>query len=71
MFFILIINTSIVMTQDTLKFYPLEINGTKYTICKLPNQSFSTLHDPTTQQMVGQWNNTTTQYEIFQAIDTD
>jgi hypothetical protein len=64
-------NTSIEMTQDPLQFYPFEINGTKYTICKLPNQPFSTLHDPDTKQMVGQWNNTTTQYEIFQAIDTD
>jgi len=46
-------------------FYPLEINGTKYLICKLPNQPFSTLHDPDTKQMVGQWNNEAAQYEIF------
>jgi hypothetical protein len=43
----------------------LEINGTKYLICKLPNQPFSTLHDPATNQIVGQWNNNTAQYEIF------
>ena len=43
----------------------LEINGTKYLICKLPNQPFSTLHDPETKQIVGQWNNNTAQYEIF------
>ncbi len=59
------------MTQDTLQFYPFEINGTKYTISKLPNQPFSTLHDPNTKQIVGQWNNTTAQYEIFQGIDAD
>ena len=46
-------------------FYPLEINGTKYLICKLPDQPFSTLHDPDTKQMVGQWNNEAAQYEIF------
>ena len=43
----------------------LEINGTKYLLCKLPECSFSTLHDPETKQIVGQWNNTTAQYEIF------
>jgi hypothetical protein len=59
------------MTQDTLKFYPLEINGIKYTICKLPNRAFSTLHNPNTKQVVGQWNNTSAQYEIFQAVDVD
>ena len=43
----------------------LEINGKKYLICKLPNQPFSTLHDPETKQIVGQWNNNAAQYEIF------
>ena len=43
----------------------LEINGQKYMICKLPNQLYSTLHDPATNQIVGQWNNNTAQYEIF------
>ena len=43
----------------------LEINGTKYLLCKLPDQPFSTLHDPATNQIVGQWNNNTAQYEIF------
>lgn len=43
----------------------LEINGTKYLICKLPNQPFSTLHDPATNQIVGHWNNNAAQYEIF------
>ena len=46
-------------------FYPLEINGTKYLICKLPDHSFSTLHDPETKQIVGEWNNDAAQYEIF------
>lgn len=46
-------------------FYPLEINGTKYLICKLPDQPFSTLHDPETKQIVGQWNNDDARYEIF------
>ena len=46
-------------------FYPLEINGTKYLICKLPNEPFSTLHDPDTKQMVGQWNNDTAQYVLY------
>ena len=46
-------------------FYPFEINGQKYLICKLPNQLYSTLHDPATKQIVGQWNNTAAQYEIF------
>ena len=36
----------------------LEINGTKYLICKLPDHPFSTLHDPATKHIVGQWNNT-------------
>ncbi len=46
-------------------FYPLEINGTKYLICKLPDHSFSTLHDPETKKIVGQWNNNAAQYEIL------
>ena len=54
------------MTQ----FYPLEINGQKYLICKLPDQPFSTLHDPDTKQIVGQWNNEAAQYEIFPSEDT-
>jgi hypothetical protein len=53
------------LTHTKPMFYPLEINGTKYLICKLPNQPFSTLHDPDTKKMVGQWNNDVAQYEIF------
>ena len=53
-------------TEYNPTFYPFEINGTKYMMCKLPNQPFSTLHDPDTKQMVGQWNNEFAQYEIFQ-----
>jgi len=53
------------LTHTKPMFYPLEINGTKYLICKLPNQPFSTLHDPDTKKMVGQWNNDAAQYEIF------
>jgi hypothetical protein len=45
--------------------YPLEINGEKYLICKLPDQPFSTLHDPDTKHMVGQWNNDTAQYVLY------
>ena len=50
-----------------MTFYPIEIeiNGQKYLICKLPDQPFSTLHDPATKQIVGQWNNEIAQYEIF------
>jgi hypothetical protein len=61
------INHTIIALQLQSKpmFYPLEINGTKYLICKLPNQPFSTLHDPDTKKMVGQWNNDVAQYEIF------
>jgi hypothetical protein len=51
--------------QSMNTFYPLEINGTKYLICKLPDQPFSTLHDPETKQIVGQWDNDAAQYEIF------
>ena len=43
----------------------LEINGQKYLLCKLPGQPFSTLHDPETKEIVGQWNNDSAQYEIF------
>ena len=50
--------------NESLKFYPFEINGTKYLMCKLPNEPFSTLHDPDTKQMVGQWNNDTAQYVL-------
>jgi hypothetical protein len=53
------------INQSMPSFYPLEINGTKYLICKLPDQPFSTLHDPETKQIVGQWNNDAAQYEIF------
>lgn len=53
------------INQTMPSFYPLEINGTKYLICKLPDQPFSTLHDPETKQIVGQWNNDAAQYEIF------
>ena len=59
------------VNNDSLQFYPLEINGNKYTICKLPNQPFSTLHDPDTKQMVGRWNNTVAQYEIFPGVEDD
>lgn len=52
-------------TKPMPSFYPLEINGTKYLICKLPDQPFSTLHDPETKQIVGQWNNDDARYEIF------
>ena len=48
-------------------FSPLEINGQKYLLCKLPDQPFSTLHDPETKQIVGQWNNDAAQHEIFAA----
>jgi hypothetical protein len=51
--------------QSMTSFYPLEINGTKYLICKLTDQPFSTLHDPDTKQIVGQWDNDAAQYEIF------
>lgn len=46
-------------------FYPFEINGTKYLMCKLPGQPYSTLHDPETKQIVGQWNNHAAHYEIY------
>jgi hypothetical protein len=49
-------------------YYPLEINGTKYLICKLPDHPFSTLHDPVTKHIVGQWNNDAAQYEITDHI---
>ena len=47
-----------------MSFYPIEINGNKYLICKLPDQPFSTLHDTATKQIVGQWNNHAAHYEI-------
>jgi hypothetical protein len=50
------------------QFYPLEINGQPYLICKLPDQLFSTLHDPDTKQIVGQWNNDEACYEITDHI---
>jgi hypothetical protein len=50
-------------------FYPIEINGEKYLICKLSDREFSTLHDPATKQIVGQWNNDAAQYEIFTPAD--
>ena len=53
------------MSFDALSFYPIEINGNKYLICKLPDQHFSTLHDPATKRIVGQWNNHAAQYEIL------
>lgn len=34
-------------------------------MCKLPEQPFSTIHDPETKQIVGQWNNHAAHYEIF------
>ena len=52
------------MTTDS-QFYPLEINGTRYLLCKLPDQPFSTLHDPKTKQIVGRWDDAAAQYEIF------
>ena len=64
-------NNNNTMTEDTteqtesLQFYPFEINGQKYLMCKLPNEPFSTLHDPDTKQMVGQWNNDTAQYVLY------
>jgi hypothetical protein len=51
-----------------IQFHPFEINGTKYLICKLPDQPFSTLHDPDTKQIVGQWNNDEARYEITDHI---
>lgn len=53
------------MTSNNLQFHPFEINGTKYLMCKLPDQPFSTLHDPHTKEIVGQWNNDAAQYDIF------
>ena len=45
--------------------FEIEINGQKYLLCKLPDQPFSTLHDPETKEIVGQWNNHDANYEIF------
>ena len=58
------------MTSDNLQFHPFEINGQKYLMCKLPDQPFSTLHDPETKQIVGQWNNDAAQYDIFPPAQT-
>ena len=54
--------------QPMPSFYPLEINGTKYLLCKLPEHSFSTLHDPETKKIVGQWNDDDARYEITDHI---
>jgi hypothetical protein len=52
--------------QSTQSMYSsIEINGQKYLLCKLPDQPFSTLHDPDTKEIVGQWNNDAAQHEIF------
>ena len=51
--------------NSDIQFYPFEINGAKYLICKLPDQPFSTLHDPETKQIVGQWNNHAAHYELM------
>jgi hypothetical protein len=51
--------------QRSNSFIQLEINGQKYLLCKLPGKPFSTLHDPETKQIVGQWNNHDANYEIF------
>ena len=56
------------MESSATTFYPLEINGEKYLICKLPDQLFSTLHDPDTKQIVGQWNDDEARYEITDHI---
>ena len=56
------------MSSSNIQFYPLEINGAKYLICKLPDQPFSTLHNPETKQLVGQWNNDEARYEITDHI---
>jgi len=53
------------MASDSHQFHPFEINGKKYLMCKLPDQPFSTLHDPKTKEIVGQWNNDAAQYDIF------
>ena len=57
-------------TDNNLQFHPFEINGTKYLMCKLPDQPFSTLHDPRTKEIVGQWNNDAAQYDIFPPAQT-
>ena len=56
--------------QQSNSHHPFEINGTRYLMCKLPDQPFSTLHDPETKQIVGQWNNDAAQYDIFPPIQT-
>ena len=59
--------TTPTMTTTTQSMVSIEINGQKYLLCKLPDQPFSTLHDPETKQIVGQWNNDAAQHEIFAA----
>ena len=61
--------TTTVSVEVMNTFYPIEINGEKYLLCKLPDREFSTLHDPATKQVVGQWNNDAAQYEIFTPAD--
>jgi hypothetical protein len=58
------ITTTMPITQ-TQSMVSIEINGQKYLLCKLPDQPLSTLHDPDTKEIVGQWNNHTAQHEIF------
>ena len=59
--------TTTPITPITQSMVSIEINGQKYLLCKLPDQPFSTLHDPETKQIVGQWNNDAAQHEIFAA----
>lgn len=59
--------TTTPITPITQSMVSIEINGQKYLLCKLPDQPFSTLHDPETKQIVGQWNDHTAQHEIFAA----
>jgi len=51
-------------SNSDIQFHPFVINGTRFLMCKLPEQPFSTLHDPETKEIVGQWNNDAAQYEI-------
>jgi hypothetical protein len=64
-------NNNTMYTNRNLHFYPLEINGQKYLMCKLPEQPFSTLHDPDTKQIVGQWNNDKAYYEVYPLCKQD
>ena len=61
------ITPTMTTTPITQSMVSIEINGQKYLLCKLPDQPFSTLHDPETKQIVGQWNNDAAQHEIFAA----